>query len=64
MDGEKIMNTLGRHPHPMPNAAYVISGTLNLESKESSHHATPHAGGVLSWDGRDGASRLDRRCPS
>jgi quercetin dioxygenase-like cupin family protein len=35
------------HIHPMPNAAYVISGTLSVESKNGRDHATVHAGDVL-----------------
>jgi quercetin dioxygenase-like cupin family protein len=35
------------HTHPMPNAAYVISGKLNLESEDGRHHVTLHAGDVL-----------------
>jgi quercetin dioxygenase-like cupin family protein len=40
--------TLPWHTHPMPNAAYVISGTLSVESEDGRHHATLHAGDVLS----------------
>src|ERR1700677_2808594 len=39
--------TLPWHTHMMPNAAYVVSGTLNLESQDGRHHATLHAGDVL-----------------
>lgn len=35
------------HTHPMPNAAYVISGTLNVESRDGLHKTTLHAGDVL-----------------
>jgi quercetin dioxygenase-like cupin family protein len=35
------------HTHPMPNVAYVISGTLNVESVDGHHHTTLHAGDVL-----------------
>ncbi len=39
--------TLPWHTHTMPNAGYVISGTLNVESQDGRHHATLHAGEVL-----------------
>jgi quercetin dioxygenase-like cupin family protein len=39
--------TLPWHTHPMPNAAYVISGTLSVESEDGRHHATLHAGDVF-----------------
>jgi hypothetical protein len=55
--------TLPWHTHMMPNAAYVVSGTLNLESQDGRHHATLHAGECIARDGGDGASRLDGRCP-
>jgi quercetin dioxygenase-like cupin family protein len=35
------------HTHPMPNAAYVISGTLSVESEDGRHHTTLHSGDVL-----------------
>ncbi|MDR7006186.1 cupin domain-containing protein [Paraburkholderia strydomiana] len=35
------------HTHPMPNAAYVISGTLNVESRDGRHKKTLHAGDTL-----------------
>jgi quercetin dioxygenase-like cupin family protein len=35
------------HTHPMPNAAYVLSGTLHVESKDGKHKTTLNAGDVL-----------------
>src|ERR1700754_1927075 len=35
------------HTHPMPNAAYVISGTLHVESKDGKHKITLKPGDVL-----------------
>src|ERR1700744_5858623 len=35
------------HRHPMPNAGYVLSGELSVESADGQHHATLHAGDVL-----------------
>ncbi|HEV3104727.1 MAG TPA: cupin domain-containing protein [Trinickia sp.] len=35
------------HRHPMPNAAYVVSGTLTVESRDGQHQTTLHAGDVL-----------------
>ena len=35
------------HTHPMPNAAYVISGTLHVETRDGQHQTTLHAGDVL-----------------
>lgn len=35
------------HTHPMPNAAYVVSGTLNVESQDGHSKKTLHAGDVL-----------------
>jgi quercetin dioxygenase-like cupin family protein len=35
------------HTHPMPNAAYVVSGTLHVESKDGKHKTTLKAGDVL-----------------
>lgn len=35
------------HSHPIPNAAYVISGTLRVESEDGHNAATLHAGDVL-----------------
>jgi quercetin dioxygenase-like cupin family protein len=35
------------HTHPMPNAAYVVSGTLKVESRDGRHQTTLHAGDVL-----------------
>ncbi|WP_080439935.1 cupin domain-containing protein [Burkholderia ubonensis] len=35
------------HTHPMPNAAYVVSGTLHVETKDGDRQTTLHAGGVL-----------------
>jgi len=35
------------HKHPMPNSAYVISGTLHVESKDGKHKITLHSGDVL-----------------
>jgi quercetin dioxygenase-like cupin family protein len=39
--------TLPWHTHPMPNAGYVLSGNLTVESKDGRHHTTLHAGDVL-----------------
>jgi quercetin dioxygenase-like cupin family protein len=39
--------TLPWHTHPMPNAAYVVSGTLHVESMDGRHQKTLHAGDVL-----------------
>jgi quercetin dioxygenase-like cupin family protein len=39
--------TLPWHTHPMPNAAYVISGTLHVESMDGRHRKTLHAGDTL-----------------
>jgi quercetin dioxygenase-like cupin family protein len=39
--------TLPWHIHPMPNAAYVISGALSVESRDGRYHTTLHAGDVL-----------------
>jgi quercetin dioxygenase-like cupin family protein len=39
--------TLPWHIHPMPNAAYVVSGTLHVESMDGRHRKTLHAGDVL-----------------
>ncbi|MFM0075979.1 cupin domain-containing protein [Paraburkholderia sediminicola] len=36
------------HTHPMPNAAYVLSGSLHVESKDGLHKKSLHAGEVLS----------------
>jgi quercetin dioxygenase-like cupin family protein len=35
------------HTHPMPNAAYVISGTLHVESEDGKHKITLNPGDVL-----------------
>lgn len=35
------------HTHPMPNAAYVISGTLHVESRDGHRQTTLHSGDVL-----------------
>jgi quercetin dioxygenase-like cupin family protein len=35
------------HTHSMPNAAYVISGTLHVESKDGKHKITLNPGDVL-----------------
>lgn len=35
------------HVHPMPNAGYVVSGTLQVESKDGKYHETLHAGDVI-----------------
>ncbi len=35
------------HTHPMPNAAYVMSGTVNVESQDGRSRKTLHAGDVL-----------------
>jgi quercetin dioxygenase-like cupin family protein len=35
------------HTHPMPNAAYVVSGTLRVESRDGRYQTTLHAGDVL-----------------
>lgn len=35
------------HTHPMPNAAYVVSGTLHVESQDGRSKKTLHAGDVL-----------------
>ncbi|SAK86397.1 Cupin domain protein [Caballeronia fortuita] len=35
------------HTHPMPNAAYVISGTLKVQSRDGHHEKTLHAGDTL-----------------
>jgi quercetin dioxygenase-like cupin family protein len=39
--------TLPWHTHPMPNAGYVVSGTLHVESRDGRHQKTLHAGEVL-----------------
>ena len=39
--------TLPWHIHSMPNAAYVLSGTLHVESRDGRHQTTLHAGDVL-----------------
>ncbi|CAD6531924.1 cupin domain-containing protein [Paraburkholderia metrosideri] len=39
--------TLPWHLHPMPNAAYVLSGNLHVESRDGRHKTTLHAGDVL-----------------
>jgi quercetin dioxygenase-like cupin family protein len=39
--------TLPWHIHPMPNAAYVISGNLHVESRDGRHRTVLHAGDVL-----------------
>jgi len=39
--------TLPWHTHPMPNAAYVLSGDLRVESKDGRHRTMLHAGDVL-----------------
>ena len=39
--------TLPWHTHPMPNAAYVLSGTLLVENKDGSLRKTLQAGDVL-----------------
>jgi quercetin dioxygenase-like cupin family protein len=31
----------------MPNAAYVVSGTLSVESEDGLHHIILHAGDVI-----------------
>jgi quercetin dioxygenase-like cupin family protein len=38
--------TLPWHTHPMPNAAYVLSGDLHVESRDGRHKTTLHAGDV------------------
>lgn len=35
------------HLHRMPNAAYVVSGTLHVESKDGAHKKTLQAGDTL-----------------
>ncbi len=35
------------HTHPMPNAAYILSGTMQVENKNGSLHKTLKAGDVL-----------------
>ena len=35
------------HTHPMPNAAYVLSGTLEVENKDGSQRKVLKAGDVL-----------------
>jgi quercetin dioxygenase-like cupin family protein len=35
------------HTHPMPNAAFVLSGTLIVEDKQSGEQQTFHAGQAL-----------------
>jgi quercetin dioxygenase-like cupin family protein len=35
------------HKHPIPSAAYVMSGTLRVESRDGRYQATLHAGDVL-----------------
>jgi quercetin dioxygenase-like cupin family protein len=35
------------HRHPMPNAAYVVSGTLTVETRDGRHRITLHAGDAL-----------------
>ena len=39
--------TLPWHTHPMPNVAYVVSGTLEVENADGSQHRTISAGEVL-----------------
>jgi len=39
--------TIPWHTHPMPNAAYVVSGTLEVENADGSRHRTLKAGDVL-----------------
>ncbi|EHO9417869.1 cupin domain-containing protein [Salmonella enterica] len=39
--------TLGWHTHPMPNAAYVLSGHLTVEKKSDGTKKTIHAGDTL-----------------
>jgi quercetin dioxygenase-like cupin family protein len=39
--------TLPWHTHPMPNAAYVISGILHVESQDGKHKFTLNPGDVL-----------------
>jgi quercetin dioxygenase-like cupin family protein len=39
--------TLPWHTHPMPNAGYVMSGTLHVETRDGHHQKTLHAGDVL-----------------
>jgi quercetin dioxygenase-like cupin family protein len=39
--------TLPWHTHPMPNAGYVVSGTLHVETRDGHHQKTLHAGDVL-----------------
>ncbi|MDR6504031.1 quercetin dioxygenase-like cupin family protein [Burkholderia ambifaria] len=40
-------STLPWHVHPVPNAAYVLSGTIHVESRDGHHRTTLHAGDVL-----------------
>jgi quercetin dioxygenase-like cupin family protein len=35
------------HTHPVPNAGYVLSGTLHVETKDGTHQTTLHAGDVI-----------------
>jgi quercetin dioxygenase-like cupin family protein len=39
--------TLPWHTHPMPNVAYVVSGSLEVENADGSQHRTISAGEVL-----------------
>lgn len=39
--------TLGWHTHPMPNAAYVLSGHLTVEKQSDGSKKTIHAGETL-----------------
>ncbi|MFT4437059.1 cupin domain-containing protein [Caballeronia sp. 15715] len=39
--------TLPWHTHSMPNAAYVPSGDLHVDSRDGRHKTTLHAGDVL-----------------
>jgi len=39
--------TLPWHTHPMPNVAYVLSGTLHVQTEEGGHEVILGAGDVL-----------------
>lgn len=48
------------HSHPMPNAAYILSGELIVEARKGGHALTLTQGQTLAEGGGDSPSRQNR----